>query len=165
MPRNVLLPLLMHFCSVCLVVPALVAFFIHPVLFIVFRNSDTSLSNMCFLVIIPDLRSLSIIFQYARMSSSSLQFLMGLTSIALLSISAITMIYLFPCCECVGNCPIWSNNTAFLTLYTLAYTSCTLCPCSVHFLGTSRGVRLGLLDLTFFLDWFRCTFGVSLVSW
>ena len=152
----------MHSCGVCLVVPVLFAFCIHPVLF--FRASENSLSNMCFLGIIPDLFSLTVIVRYAHMSSASLQILMGSTSIVLPSISTITMMYLFNRCECVGNCPIWLEKTVFLTLYMLVYMSCTLLPHSVYVLGTSRRVRLGLVDLTFFLDWFICPFGVLLVS-
>ena len=89
---------------------------------------------------------------------------MGSTIIALLLISTIAMMYLLPRFERVGNCPFWSDKTVFLTLYTLVYMSRALCPCSVIVLGTSRGVRLGLVDLTFFLDWFRFHFGFSLVS-
>ena len=131
---------------------------------IVFRASDTSLSNMCFLGSIPAVHSLIIIARYARMSSSSLRLLMGSTSIALLLISTITMMNLFPCCECVGVCPVWYEKTVFLISYTLVYTPRTLCPCSVDVLRTSRGVRLGLVDIIFFLDWFRCTFGFLFVS-
>ena len=74
------------------------------------------------------------------------------------------MMYLLPCYERVGDCPFCSEKTVFLTSYNLVYTPCTLCPYSVAVLGTSRGVRLGLVDLNFFLDWFKCPFGVSLVS-
>ena len=118
---------------------------------IVFKASDISLSSMCFFGIIPALRRLRIMYLYAHVSSSSLWFLMGLTSIALLSIFPNTMVYLLPCCECIGNCPVWLDKTVFLTLYKLVYTSCALCPCSVAILGTLRGVRLGLVDLKFFL--------------
>ena len=161
-PWNFVWRLLLHFCGVCPVVLAIAAFFSSCI--IDFRASDTSFSSMCFLGIIPDRRSLNIIVMYARMSSSSLKLLMGSTSIALLSISTITMMYLLPCCEHVGNCPVWLEKTVFLTSYTLMYMSRALCPWSVAVLGTSWGVRLGLVELTFFLDWFRWTFGVSLVS-
>ena len=119
---------------------------------------------MCFFGIIPALRSLIIIDLYAHVSSSSLRLLIGSTSIALLSVSTITMIYLLPCYERVGNYPVWSEKTLFLNSYTLMYTSRALCPFSVAVLGALRGVRLGLVDLTFFLGWFRCPFGVLLVS-
>ena len=131
---------------------------------IIFRASDTSLYNIYFLGIIPARLSISIIVWYARVSSASLRFLMGLISIALLSISTITMMYLFPCCERVGNCPVWLEKTVFLTLYTLVYTPCNLRPRSVALLGTSRGVHLDLADLKSFLDWFRCPFEISMVS-
>ena len=98
------------------------------------------------------------------MSYTSLRLLMVFISIALLSISTITMMYLFPRCERVGNFHVWTEKTLFLASYTLVYMSCNLRPRSVAALGTSRGVRLGLAELTFFLDWFRCPFGVSLVS-
>ena len=107
---------------------------------------------MCFLGIIPACRSLNIIALYDRVSSSSLRLFIGLTSIALLSISTITMMYLFPSRERVGNRPVWSEKTVFLTSNTLVYTSRALCPCSVAVLGTLRGVCLGLVDLTFFID-------------
>ena len=131
---------------------------------IVFRDSDTSLSKMCFLGIISARRNLNIIVWYALVSSVSLRLLMGLTSIELLLISTMTMMYLFPLCKRVGNCPIWWDKTVFLTSYMLVYTSCTLRPRSVDVLGTSRGESFGLVYLTFFLDWFICPFGVSLVS-
>ena len=131
---------------------------------IVFRGSDTSFSNMCFLVIISALCGISIILRYARVSSASLQLFMGSTSIALLSILTITMMYLFHRCDHVGNYPVWSEKTVFLTSYMLMYTSCTLHLYSVPVLVTSRGVSLVLVDLKFFLDWFRCPFGVSVVS-
>ena len=121
---------------------------------IVFRSSDTSLSSICFLGIIPARRSLNIIVMYARVSSSSLRFLMGSTSIRFLSSSTITMMYLLLSCEYVGNCLVWSDKTVFLPLYTLVYMSRALCTWSVAVLGTSRGVYLGLVDQTFFLDWF-----------
>ena len=118
---------------------------------IIFRDSDPSFSSICFLGIIPARRSLNIIAMYAHVISSSLQFFMGSTSITLLSISTITMMYLLPRCECVESCPVWSDNTVFLNFYMLVYTSRALFPCSVDFLGTSRGVLLGLLDLKSFL--------------
>ena len=43
----------------------------------------------------------------------------GSTNIMLLSISTITMMYLFPCCDLVGNPPVWSKKIMFLTSYTL----------------------------------------------
>ena len=67
---------------------------------------------------------------------------------------------MFARCERVGNCPVWLENTVFLASYMLVYTSHALCPCSATVLDTLRGLRLGLVDLTFFLDWFRCPFGV-----
>ena len=40
----------------------------------------------------------------------------GSTRIALLSISTITMMYLLPRCDLVGNCPVWSVNMVSLVL-------------------------------------------------
>ena len=65
---------------------------------IFFRGSYTSLSSICFLGIIPDCRSLNIIALYARVSSSYLRLFMGSTSIALLYISTIPMMYLLSSC-------------------------------------------------------------------
>ena len=103
---------------------------------IFFGASDTPLSSMCFLGIIPTLHSLSIIDLYAHVSFSSLKFLMGSTSITLLSIYTFVMMYLLPHCEYVGNFPLWLERTVFLNLYMLLYTSRALCPCSVTVLGT-----------------------------
>ena len=74
------------------------------------------------------------------------------------------MMYLLPCCELVGNFPVCLENKLFLTSYTLVYMSRAFFPWSVAVLGTSRVMRLGLVDLNFFLDWFRWPFGVTLVS-
>ena len=60
---------------------------------IVFRDSDTSLSSMCFLGIIPDRCSLNTIAMYARVSSLSLRLFLASTSIVFLYISTITMMY------------------------------------------------------------------------
>ena len=62
-----------------------------------------------------------------------------------------TMMYLFPRCDRVGNFHVWTEKTLFLASYTLVYMSCNLRPRSVGMFGTSRGVSLGLVDLTFFL--------------
>ena len=118
---------------------------------VVFGVSDNSFSSMCFLGIIPACHSLNIIVLYARRSSLSFRLLMVLTSIVLLSISTITMIYLLPNCDRVGNCPIWSEKIVLPTSYSLVYMSRSLCPWSVAVLGTLKGARLGLVDLKFLL--------------
>ena len=141
---------------------ALAAFCIHPVL--LFQGFRNFIIQYVLFGNYSAIFSLSIIDLYASMSSSSLRFLMSSTSIALLSIFTITIMYLLPRCERVGNCPVWSENTMVLTFYMLVYMSRTLCPCSFSVLCTLRGVRLGLVDLPFFLDWFRFPFGITLVS-
>ena len=60
------------------------------------------------------------------------------------------MMYLFPSCKRVGKCPVYPEKTVFLSSYMLLYTLCTFRPRSVAVLSTSRRVRLGLVDLTFF---------------
>ena len=77
---------------------------------------------------------------------------MGLTSIVLLLILTMTEMYLFPCCDRVCNFPVCLENTVFLTAHNLVYTSFILRPHRVGVFFTNRGVRLGLADLTFFLD-------------
>ena len=148
-PWNSVWRLLLHFCGVCLVVLALVAFVF--ILYYCLQGFWHFLSIICFLGIIPACSSLNIIALYARVSSSYLWSFMGSTSIALLSISTITMMYLLPRCEHVGNCTVWSENTLFLTSYTLMYMSRAFFPWSVAVFGTSRGICLGLVDLIFFL--------------
>ncbi len=51
--------------------------------------------------------------------SASLQLFMGSTRMALVLISTITMIYLWPCCDHVGNWPVWLENMVSCTLYVL----------------------------------------------
>ena len=69
----------------------------------VFIAVDTSLSRMCFWGTMPACFSQSIIVQYALVSSASVQFLMGSTRMELLSISTMTMMYLLPHLNLVGN--------------------------------------------------------------
>ena len=77
------------------------------------RDSDISLSKMCFLGIIPNSRNRNIIARYSFVRSTSLRFCRGLTRIALLSISTMTKMYLFPRCERVGSCPVLSVSYFF----------------------------------------------------
>ena len=81
-----------------------------------FMLSDTSLSSTCFRGVLPACRSLASNASYARIISSSFLFFIGSTSIALLSISTITMMYLYPRCDRFGNFPVWSENIVSLTL-------------------------------------------------
>jgi len=75
----------------------------HLLQMIIFIASDTSLSRMCFLGIMPARFSRCINVWYVRVSSWSLQLLSGSIRMTLLSIPTITMMYLLPCWERVGN--------------------------------------------------------------
>ncbi len=76
----------------------------------------------------------------------------------LLSISTMTMMYLLPRWDRVGNLPVWSENTVSHMSYTCVNTSRTFLPVSCDVLGSSRGdcagcshvVGLALVDRTFF---------------
>jgi len=123
-----------------------------------FVASDTSLSRMCFFGTILA-RCKHVINTRCVLASSWLFLLvMGLTKIALLSISTMTMMYLLPHWDCMGNHPVWSENTVLHTSYTCVNTSHTFLPVSCNVFGSSRGdcdgcshvVGLGLVDQTFF---------------
>ncbi len=84
---------------------------------------------------------------------------MGLTKIALLSISTMTIMNLLPHWDRVGNRPVWSDNTVSHTSYTHVNTSRTFLPMSCNVLGCSSGgdcdgcshvVGLDFVDRTFF---------------
>jgi hypothetical protein len=85
----------------------------------VFMFLDTLLLRTCFFGTMPAQFSHWRSASYARIISASLRLFMGSTRMALLSISTITMIYLLPCCDCVGNWPVWSENMVLHTLYIL----------------------------------------------
>ena len=94
---------------------------------------------------LPARRNRVISASYARIISASFRLVIGSTRIALLSISTITMMYLLPRCDLVGNCPVWSLNMVSLVLYTDMYTSRIFFPRNVVVLDISSG----LVDLTF----------------
>ena len=80
-------------------------------LIIVFVASDTLLSRMCFFGTIPACSNHVINTRYALASSWSFLLLMGLTKITLLSILTMTIMYLLPHWDRVGNHSVWSENT------------------------------------------------------
>ena len=131
---------------------------LHSSLMIVFVASDTSLSRMCFFGTMPARCNRVINTLYAWASLWSLLLVMGLTKITLLSISTMTMMFLLPCWDCVGNRPVWSKHTGSHSSYTRVNTSHTFLPVSCDVVGSSRGdcdvcshvVGLGLVDCTFF---------------
>jgi hypothetical protein len=65
----------------------------------------------------------------------SLRFFMGLTRMALLSISTITMMYFLPCRD---------------QMYVWVYTLCTFLPWRCGVLHVSNGTAFALMDRTFF---------------
>ena len=67
-----------------------------------FMFSDTSLSRTCFLGSMPARLRRRMRALYALIISASLRLFIGSTRMALLSISTITMMYLFPRCDRVG---------------------------------------------------------------
>ena len=99
---------------------------------------------------------------YARIISASFCDFMGSTSIALLSISTRTMMYLCPRFDYLGNLPVWSLKLVSRVSYVLTNISFIFFPRSAAApLHTSNGV---LVDWTFFHCWFICPLGVSSVS-
>ncbi len=100
---------------------------------------------------------------YARIILASLRFFMGSRRMALLSISTITMIYLLPWRDSMGNWPVWFENMDLHTMNVWVYTLRTF----LQWREVSRvlnGAAFALVDHTFFLVWFRCTFAVLIVS-
>ena len=81
-----------------------------------FMLSETSLSNTCLRGLLPACCSRARSASYARIISSSFLLFIGSTRMALLSISTITMMYLFPLCDRFGYLPVWSENIVSLTL-------------------------------------------------
>ena len=83
---------------------------------------------------------------------------MGSTKIELLSISTMTIMYLLPCWDRVGNRPVCLENIVLHMSYTCMNTSRTFLPMSCDVLGSSRGdcagcshvVGLAFVDGTFF---------------
>lgn len=90
----------------------------------------------------------------ARIILPSFQLVMGSSSIAQLSISTITMTYLLPCSEQVGNCPVWSKMVS-QTLQTVVQMSCTFLPCKGVTLACLIGAVLCLVEHTFLHVWLR----------
>ena len=89
---------------------------LHVSLMCSFMFSEISLSRTCLMGTTPALRNRVISASYARIISASFLLVIGSTRIALLSISTITMMYLLPRCDLVGNCPVWSVNMVSLVL-------------------------------------------------
>ena len=134
-----------------------IAILYSPVI-IVFIASDTLLSRMCFFGTILACSNRVVNTQYALASLWSFLLLIGSTKIALLSISTMTIMYLLPHWDCVGNQPVWLENTVSCMSYTCVNTSCTFMPVSCDVFSSSRGdcvgcshvVGLAFVDRTFF---------------
>jgi hypothetical protein len=90
-------------------------------------------------------------------------FFMGSTRMVLLSISTITMMYLLPQRDQMGNWPVWLENMVLRTMYVWVYMSRTFLPWRREVLHVFNGAALTLVDRMFFLVWFRCPFAVSIV--
>ena len=73
---------------------------------------------------------------YALASLWLFLLLMGLTKIALLSILTMTIMYLLPHWDRVGNHPVWLENTVWRMSYTRVNTSRTFLPVSCDVLGS-----------------------------
>jgi hypothetical protein len=87
-----------------------------------FMFSDTSLSRTFFFGTMLAHFSESRSALCARIILASLRFFMGSTRMALLSISIVTMMYLLPLQDLVGNWPVWLENMALRTMYIWVYT-------------------------------------------
>jgi hypothetical protein len=124
--------------------------------------SDTSLSRTCFLWTMLACFSQNRSALYACIILASLRFFMGLTRMALLSISTITMMYLFPQRDWMGNWLVWLENMVLRTMYVWVYTLCTFLPWKLEVLHVSNGALFVLVDHIFFV-WFRCPFAVLIV--
>ena len=108
-----------------------------------FIASDTLLSRMCFFGTILACCRRVINTRYALMSLWPFLLLMGSTKIALLSILTMSIMYLLPHWDCVGNHPVWSENTVSRMSYTHVNTSRTFLLVSCDVLGSSRGDCVG----------------------
>ncbi len=117
--------------------------------------SDTSLLRTYFLGTMPARFSWSMSALYARIILASLQFFMGSTRMVLLSISTITMMYLLPQRDWVGNLPVWLKNIVLHTMYVWVYKSRIFLPWRWKVSHVSNGTAFALVDQTFFLVWFR----------
>ena len=71
-----------------------------------FIDPNTSFSKMCFLGTIPARFNQSIMVRYTLVSSASLRLFSGSIRMTLMLISTMTIIYLFPLLNLVGNCPV-----------------------------------------------------------
>ncbi len=129
-----------------------------------FMFSDTSLSRTCFLGTMPARFSWSRSSLYARIILVSLQLFMGMTRMALLSISTITMMYLLPWKDPMENWPVWSENMVLRTMYVWVYMLRTYLPRRWKVSHVSNSATFALVGCTFFLVWFRCPFEVLVVS-
>ena len=69
---------------------------------------------------------------------------MGLTKMPLLLMSTMTIMYLLPVSDLVGNCPVWSEKIVYRTLYTVVNMSRCFVPLSV--LVSQTSMRLECLD-------------------
>ncbi len=119
---------------------------------------------MCFLETMPACFNQSRSALYARIILASLPFFMGSKRMALLAISTITMMYLLPQRDWMGNWPVWLENMVLRTMYVWVFTLRTFLPWRWEVSYVSIGVALTLVDRTFFLVWFRCPFAVLIVS-
>ena len=126
-----------------------------------FMFSETLLSSTCFFETMPTCYSRWRSASYARIISASLQLFMGLTRMALLLISTITMMYLLPCYTHIGNWLVWLENMVSCTLYILVYTSPTFFPWIWEVLHVLIGRGFSLVERMFFLVWFKYPLAVS----
>jgi hypothetical protein len=74
----------------------------------------------------------------------------------------LTMIYLLPQRDRMGNWPVWPSNMVLPIMYFSVYTSHNFLPWRWE-LHVSNGATLTLVDRTFFLVWFRYPFAVLIV--
>ena len=119
-----------------------------------FVFSETLLSSTCFFRTMPTQFNQWRSTSYARIISASLQLFMGLTRMALRSISTITIMSFLPHWKRVGNWPIWLENVVSQTLYVLVYTLHTFLPWSWEKLHVLNEIGHSLVEHTFFLVWF-----------
>ena len=89
---------------------------------------------------------------------------MGVTRTALMPISTITMMYLYPCFEWKGKHPVRLEYVVFFASYTLMYTSPSFFHWRLLASIVGSGMVFGFVDLTFFRAWLIWPLGFSVVS-
>ena len=112
----------------------------------VFMISEHLLSRMWHCGVIPVSLIILRRMRYALFIAVSVMFCIDVTSVALLLISTMTMIYLYPCWEWKGERPVWSEYVLCFASYNLKHISRAIFPRSIVMFVPGSGVALGLVE-------------------